>query len=77
MKYYAVLVTGGPDYFLTPCVIIKASDEESAKAELKKHNRDYRRYSIALDRITTDELPEYIKQGAHIAETSEDIADAF
>ncbi len=71
MKYYVVLVTGG-DYFLTPCVIIKAKDEETAAFTLREHNKGaYRQYSIALDRVTAEE------EGAHIAETPDDIAYAF
>lgn len=76
MKYYIALVTGG-EYFLTPCVIIKAQDEEAAQGELRAHNRASRRYMIALDRIGHDEIESYQEQGAHVAETPEDIANAF
>ncbi len=77
MKFYVVLVTGG-EYFLTPCVIIMAKDEDTAKHELKQNNRDaFTRYSIALDRISKDELQPYLDEGVQIAENAEDIAYAF
>lgn len=77
MKYYVVLVTGG-EYFLTPCLVLKASDEETAVSTLKAHNKAaYRQYSIALDRVPSSELPLYVEQGAHLAESPEDIAHAF
>ncbi len=77
MKYYLVLVTGG-EYFLTPCVIIKAKNEETAVSELKAANSAaYRTYGIALDRITVDEVSAYADEGAHVAETPEDITYAF
>lgn len=76
MKNFVVLVTGG-EYFLTPCVVIQAPDEETARAQIKANNRDYRRYSIALDKINSTEVAQYKEQGAHVAETPEDIAHAF
>ena len=78
MKYYVVLVTGGQDYFLTPCVVIRAKDEETAMSELKASNKAaYMRYRIALERVTIDELPSFADEGAHLAASSEDIACAF
>lgn len=77
MKYYVVLVTGG-EYFLTPCVVIQAKDEETAINELKEHNRGaYNRYRIALERVTQAELASYVTEGAHLAETPDDILHAF
>ncbi len=78
MKYYLVLVTGGSEYFLTPCVVVKAYDEESATDLIKSSNRAaYRRYSIALDRVCLEELPSLAELGAHLADCPEDIAYAF
>lgn len=77
MKYFLVRVTGGP-YFLTPCVIVQASDEESAAKTLRESNRGaYLRYRIVLERVRDGELRELAEEGCHVATCSSDIADAF
>lgn len=77
MRYYIVLVTGGKDYFLTPCIIIKARGDEDAWIQLKEHNKSLNRYRVVLDRLLPEDMGEYLDQGVHIAENAEDISHAF
>lgn len=78
MKTFCIMATGG-EYCLTPCAIIKASDDKAALALVKEYNpmaaKKYMLVAEPEEYIEDVELWKY--QGALDCETPEDLKDAF
>jgi len=76
IKHYLVLVTGD-EYFLTPCVIIKAKNDDDAWFQLKQRNKNVNKYRVVLDKLLPEETGAHLDDGVYVAESAEDISQAF